>query len=85
MALSMTDKQIAAEIRLVFPTRSGRHDLYADAMHLVGARHEKSELVALVTWLLARHDDAAKALRETHDMYCNGLECPICQWEMRQR
>jgi len=30
---------------------------------------------------MARAERAAKALRETHELYCNGLECPICEWE----
>ena len=43
-----------AAIDAVFPTRSGRHDLYAEAMRLVGARHSKNALVSLVNWLLHR-------------------------------
>lgn len=43
-----------ADIDAAFPTRSGRHDLYAEAMRLVGARRSKSGLVALVNWLLHR-------------------------------
>ena len=35
-----------------FPTRSGRHDLYAEAMRLVGAKRTKAGLVRLVNWLL---------------------------------
>lgn len=69
MTIGLTDEQVATEIELAFPTRSGRHDLYADAQHLVGARHEKWRLVALVTWLLlerskatARADDAEREL-----------------------
>ncbi len=34
------------------PTRSGRHDLYVEAMRLVGAKQSKGALVALVNWLL---------------------------------
>lgn len=45
------------EIEAAFPTRSGRHDLYQEAMRLVGARITKGELVALVNWLLVRIDD----------------------------
>lgn len=43
-----------AEIKAAFPTRSERHDLYGEAMRLVGARRSKGGLVALVTWLLLR-------------------------------
>ena len=41
-------------IDAAFPMRSGRHDLYAEAMRFVGARRSKSGLVALVNWLLHR-------------------------------
>lgn len=37
-----------------FPTRSGDHASYAEAMRLVGARRSKGTLVALVNWLLHR-------------------------------
>lgn len=45
-------------IEAAFPTRSGRHDLYQEAMRLVGARYSKGGLVALVTWLLQRRERA---------------------------
>ncbi len=41
-------------IKAAFPTRSGSHDEYATAMQMVGHRHSKGELVALVNWLLVR-------------------------------
>ena len=41
-------------IALAHPLRSGRHDLYAEAMRLVGARRSKGGLVELVCWLLLR-------------------------------
>lgn len=34
------------------PMRSGRHDLYAEAMRFVGAKQSKAALVDLVNWLL---------------------------------
>lgn len=40
-------------IRAAHPARTGSHDEYATAMAMVGHRHSKGELVALVTWLLA--------------------------------
>lgn len=43
-----------AAIEAAFPTRSGRHDLYAIAMRLVGAKYSKGALVALVNMLLHR-------------------------------
>ena len=39
-------------IEAAFPTRSGSHAEYAMAMKMVGHRHSKGELVALVNWLL---------------------------------
>jgi hypothetical protein len=36
------------------PMNGGRHDLYMEAMRLVGARHSKHGLVDLVSWLLLR-------------------------------
>jgi len=47
-------------IRAAFPTQSGRHDLYAEAMRLVGAKRSKGNLVALVNWLLYRIDSLQK-------------------------
>jgi hypothetical protein len=48
-----------AAIRAAHPMISGRHDLYAEAMRLVGARHSKGDLVDLVTWLLLRAEGSA--------------------------
>jgi hypothetical protein len=45
-------------IKAAFPTRSGRHDLYAEAVRLVGAKRSKYALVSLVTWLLLRIEEA---------------------------
>lgn len=39
-------------IKAAHPLRSGRHDLYQEAMRLVGAKRSKGALVELVTWLL---------------------------------
>jgi hypothetical protein len=49
----------AAAIRAAHPMISGRHDLHAEAMRLVGARHSKGDLVDLVTWLLLRAEGSA--------------------------
>lgn len=38
-----------------YPTRSGRHDLYAEAMRMVGAKRSKGQLVMLVNWLLLQN------------------------------
>lgn len=52
-------------IEAAFPTRSKRHDLYAEAMRLVGARYSKGGLVALVNWLLhEREQRCAEPLPE---------------------
>lgn len=39
------------------PVESGRHGTYMEAMRLVGDRHSKSSLVAMVNWLLTRVED----------------------------
>jgi hypothetical protein len=41
-----------AKIKAAHPTRTGRNDLYTEAMRLVGAKHSKAALVELVNWLL---------------------------------
>lgn len=59
-----------AAIDAAFPTRSGRHDLCAEARRLVSERHGKGELVALVNWLLHREERAkasARFDRASHD------------------
>jgi len=45
-----------SRIDAAFPTRSGSHEAYAVAMRMVGTRHSKGELVALVNWLLVEHE-----------------------------
>lgn len=53
-----------AEIKAAHPMRTGRHDLYGEAMRLVGARYSKGALVDLVVWLLHRADAAEARGRE---------------------
>lgn len=53
------------QISEAFPTRSGSHEHYAEAMRMVGNRHSKGELVALVNWLLVRCDNRSRLDRET--------------------
>ncbi len=48
------EDQWSKEICDAHPTRSGSHDEYRMAMQMVGHRHSKGELVALVNWLLVR-------------------------------
>jgi len=62
-----------AEIKASYPTRSGSHDEYATAMRMVGHRHSKGELVALVNWLLVQ-------LRETRTLLTRaGVPDPVSQ------
>lgn len=46
-------------ISAAFPTRSGSHDTYAEAMRLVSACHSKGRLLALVNWLLVERPTGA--------------------------
>lgn len=50
-------------IKAAHPTRSGSHDTWAVAMKMVGHRHSKYELVALVNWLLVETQNARKRSR----------------------
>jgi hypothetical protein len=43
-----------AQIKAVFPTKTGDHDLYMEALRLVNAKRSKYGLVDLVNWLLWR-------------------------------
>jgi hypothetical protein len=49
-----TPDEWTEEIDAAFPTRSGSHEEYATALRMVGNRHSKGALVALVNWLLVR-------------------------------
>lgn len=51
-------------IQAAFPTRSGEHGAYAEALRLVGARRSKSALVELVTWLLVERKRARRGVEE---------------------
>lgn len=50
------DDEWTPHIDAAFPTRSGSHDEYAMAMQMVGNRHSKGALVALVNWLLVERN-----------------------------
>lgn len=50
-------------ISAAHPMRTGRHELYGEAMRLVGARHSKGALVDLVNWLLTDRDEARSVAR----------------------
>lgn len=47
-------------IGLAHPSRSNSHDEYGVAMQMVGHRHSKGQLVALVNWLLVLNRLGAK-------------------------
>lgn len=55
-------------INAAFPTRSGRHDIYGEAMRLVSAKRSKGALVALVNWMLHRAEDS-----ENYAKVCSAL------------
>ena len=42
------------EIHNAHPLKTGDHDLYTEALRLVGAKHSKYALVDLVNWLLVK-------------------------------
>ena len=50
--IMMSDESV--QIAAADPMETGRHDLYAEALRLVGERHSKSELTLLVNWLLTQ-------------------------------
>lgn len=50
-----------AAMDAAFPTRSGEHECYAEAMRLVGACQSKGRLVKLVNWLLVERKRALAA------------------------
>ncbi len=57
-----------AAIKAAFPTRTGKHELYGEAMRMVSAKRSKGALVALVNWLLAALENERRGrLRETAD------------------
>jgi hypothetical protein len=57
------DDDLSAAVLASHPVNSKRHDTYERAMDLVGNRHSKSALVALVNHLLIQTEDAEKDAR----------------------
>lgn len=49
-----------AAIAAAHPILTGRHDLYTEALRMVGAKHSKYALVDLVNWLLVRAERAER-------------------------
>lgn len=52
------------EIKATFPTRSGHHDIYGEAMRMVGAKRSKLALIELVNWLLLGRHHATARVKE---------------------
>ena len=81
-----------AAIQTAFPTRSESHDKYGIAMQMVGHRHSKGALVALVNWLLVEQGKAERTVaeyRERDERLARGIAelqrvrngkavCPVC-------
>lgn len=73
---SADDKPIPedADIEAAHPLaqKPPRHDLYAQALRMVGAKHSKYALVDLVHWLLSRYaqlqDEVELVLSRPHDV-----------------
>lgn len=55
-------------IRAAHPTRSDSHEEYATAMQMVGHRHSKGELVALVNWLLVERKVARDVIAQARNV-----------------
>jgi hypothetical protein len=51
-----------AAIDAAHPTRSGSHETWGVAMQMVGHRHSKGQLVALVNWLMNSPTEGARTL-----------------------
>ena len=49
------DDEWSEPIKEALPMHSGSHEDYAMALRMVGHRHSKRELVALVNWLLVQN------------------------------
>jgi hypothetical protein len=54
------DDEWSEAVKAAHPVRSESHATYATAMQMVGARHSKGALVALVNWLLMGRDAATR-------------------------
>jgi hypothetical protein len=55
------DDEWTETIRVAHPSRNGAHNAWGVAMQMVGHRHSKGALVALVHWLLVERDGARRA------------------------
>lgn len=55
-------------IKAAFPTRSGSHETYAEAMRMVGAKRSKGALVALVNWLLVELGQLAERAERADEL-----------------
>lgn len=84
LAWSDSDQPIPEDdaIKAAHPLKTGRHDLYQEAMRMVGAKRSKGALVDLVVWLLVRVEQAESDLesannvdRDIRDQMYDALEC----------
>ena len=62
------DDHLTCAINASHPTKTGRHDIYMQAMELVGNRHSKAALVNLVHYLLLEIDALADSTKEPSDV-----------------
>lgn len=67
-----------AAIREAHPTKTDRHELYGEAMRLVGAKRSKKALVELVNWLLYKEALGAEEIGRLKD----DARCMRCQRKM---
>jgi hypothetical protein len=80
--------QWSEAIHAAHPTRSESHDEWGQAMEMVGHRHSKGELVALVNWLLLQVKRRGEAVVGNQCSKYKTLAehdgCPAC-FEFRER
>jgi hypothetical protein len=73
-------------IKAAHPARSESHDEYATAMQMVGHRHSKGELVALVNWLLVKNRSLVDDIAEPFEVEQRCADCgtpmlpPVSLW-----
>lgn len=61
------------KIHAAHPLTTGRHDLYAEAMRMVGAKRSKGAIVGLVNWLLLERQEARKEAAQRCAEICDDL------------
>jgi hypothetical protein len=68
MSWEDVEDEFTPAIKAAFPTRSESHETYVTALRMVGNRHSKGALVALVNWLLIKRD-TLKLFGVTHQHF----------------